>query len=107
MRRNPFGIRLVAFVCLCFALVAAQAATITVNSTADVAANDGQCTLREAIIAANTNTASGAAAGECVAGQASPTIDVIVFALSGAGCAGSPVVCTISPVTQLPQLFQD
>jgi CSLREA domain-containing protein len=43
--------------------------TINVNSLADVAANDGVCTLREAITAANTNTASGAAAGECAAGS--------------------------------------
>jgi len=49
---------------------AAQAATITVNSLADTATNDGECTLREASAAANTNTASGAAAGECAAGQA-------------------------------------
>ena len=38
----------------------AYAATITVNSLDDTVANDGQCTLREAIIAANTDTASGA-----------------------------------------------
>jgi len=38
-----------------------QAATITVNSTNDTQTNDRQCTLREAITAANTNTASGAA----------------------------------------------
>lgn len=44
-------------------------ATIVVNSTADDQANDGECTLREAIIAANTNTTSGAAAGECAAGD--------------------------------------
>ncbi len=52
----------------------ARAATIAVNSTADVIANDGQCTLREAIIAANTDTASGAAAGECPAGSGDDTI---------------------------------
>ena len=61
----------------------AGAATITVNSTADGAgANDGVCTLREAILAANTNTASGAAAGECVAGTAG--LDTIAFAIPGA-----------------------
>ena len=53
---------------------------ITVNSLVDVAANDGVCTLREAITAANANTASGAAAGECAAG--SPTgrdsIEIVV-----------------------------
>ena len=36
------------------------AASLTVNSPADTAANDGSCTLREAITAANTDTASGA-----------------------------------------------
>src|SRR5213592_3833368 len=63
----------------------ALASTITVNSTADTAANDGACTLREAIIAANTNTASGAMAGECVAGEASPTVDTIAFDIAGSG----------------------
>jgi CSLREA domain-containing protein len=66
---------------LCFASVS-WAATITVNSTADVAANDGVCTLREAITAANTDTASGAAPGECAAGSGA---DDIVFNIPGAG----------------------
>ena len=56
---------------------AAQAATITVNTINDVMSNDGTCSLREAVIAANTNSASGAAAGECAAGAAAPTVDVI------------------------------
>ena len=44
--------------------------TITVNSTRDVISpTDGDCTLREAVIAANTNTASGVAFGECPAGS--------------------------------------
>src|SRR3990170_7260917 len=43
--------------------------TITVTSTDDVLADDGVCTLREAIIAANTNTPSGGTSGECRAGQ--------------------------------------
>ena len=42
---------------------------IHVTSTADSLADDGLCTLREAIIAANTNTASGLSPGECPAGQ--------------------------------------
>ena len=46
------------------------AATITVNSLADVAIGpDGLCTLREAISAANTDTSSGVVAGECAAGR--------------------------------------
>ncbi|MBI4366517.1 MAG: DUF4215 domain-containing protein [Deltaproteobacteria bacterium] len=48
--------------------VTAQASTIAVTSTFDtIDPTDGQCTLREAVIAANTQKASGAAAGECPA----------------------------------------
>jgi titin len=73
--------------------------TITVNSTADTTANDGVCTLREAIIAANTNTPSGAMAGECAAGQASPTVDTIAFAIPGSG------VHTITLASALPDIL--
>ena len=45
----------------------AMGASILVNTTADAIADDGQCSLREAIIAANTDTASGALPGECPA----------------------------------------
>ncbi|UCC62760.1 MAG: DUF11 domain-containing protein [Anaerolineae bacterium] len=54
----------------------AHAATIAVTSTADTVADDGQCTLREAITAANTDTASGDTAGECVAGSGDDAIDL-------------------------------
>lgn len=57
----------------------AYAASIVVNSNADTAANDGVCTLREAITAANTNAASGVAVGECAAGDVAGT-DAISFA---------------------------
>ncbi|HNV08453.1 MAG TPA: CSLREA domain-containing protein [Dokdonella sp.] len=60
----------------------AAAATITVNSIADVSAADGACTLREALQAANTNLAVN---GDCVAGQAAPTVDLIAFAIPGSG----------------------
>jgi CSLREA domain-containing protein/uncharacterized repeat protein (TIGR01451 family) len=70
----------------------ASAATITVNSSTDVAANDGVCTLREAIIAANDDMTSGASAGECAAGSAAAP-DSIVFNIAGAG------VHTISVLT--------
>ena len=46
-----------------------MAVTIHVNSTEDVIADDGKCTLREAVIAANTNTGSGSVSGECPAGD--------------------------------------
>jgi CSLREA domain-containing protein len=57
--------RLCAGVTLVLAAVAvARAATITVDSTADSLANDGNCTLREAILAANSDaTVDGCAAG--------------------------------------------
>ncbi len=53
------------------------AGAITVNTNTDITANDGTCSLREAIIAANTDTVSGAAVGECAAGNGT---DVITFA---------------------------
>ena len=59
---------------------AAPLAAINVNSTSDAAANDGLCTLREAITAANLNAASGAASGECAAGAGD---DTITFSVTG------------------------
>jgi uncharacterized repeat protein (TIGR01451 family)/CSLREA domain-containing protein len=61
---------------------------ILVNSTADVVADDGLCTLREAISAANNDAPSGASEGECPAGDSG--IDTIivpagVYTLSLAG----------------------
>lgn len=53
------------------------AATITVNTQLDeLSATDGHCSLREAVTAANTDTASGSAAGECAAGSGTDTIQV-------------------------------
>lgn len=56
------------------------ATTITVNSKLDTVADTGTCTLREAITAANDDTASGVNAGECAAGSGA---DTIVFAITG------------------------
>jgi CSLREA domain-containing protein len=80
----------------------ASAATITVNSITDTAANDAVCTLREAITAANTNTASGGMVGECAAGAAGA--DTIQFAIPGAGLhtivlVGDPLPSITEPVT--------
>jgi CSLREA domain-containing protein len=55
----------------------AGAATITVNTTTDAIGNDGFCSLREAVMAANTNTASSDTTNGCVAGEAAPVVDVI------------------------------
>ena len=88
-------------VCLLLSLAAllstgATAATITVTSTADTLPDGGQCTLREAIVAANTNTA----AGGCSAGEAAPTVDLISFNIAGPG------VQTISPLSPMPPIGQ-
>jgi len=56
-------------------------ATITVNTTADTVAVDGACSLREAIMSANTNFS----VNECGAGSG---LDTIVFALGG----GTPTI---------------
>ncbi|MBK7976668.1 MAG: CSLREA domain-containing protein [Deltaproteobacteria bacterium] len=57
------------------AATSARATTMTVNATTDDLnlGPNGNCTLREAILAANTNAAVDA----CPAGQPSPTIDLI------------------------------
>ncbi len=47
---------------------------IVVNSFIDRASNDGICTLREAIIAANKDKKSGGKPGECSAGNGADTI---------------------------------
>ncbi len=70
---------------------AAGAATITVNSTADVVADDGWCTLREAATAINTQTPSGALPGECAAGDGAD--DLVLFALA----PGSTIVANALP----------
>ena len=82
-----------------FALtVLPELTTITVNTTADNTANDGACSLREAIVAANSNTASGALPGECVAGLSGT--DTIAFNIPGAGPH------TISPASALPAITE-
>jgi hypothetical protein len=83
---------LVFAVALIVAPAAAHAATITVNSPAD---DTTGCTLRNAIIAANTNTTQGS----CSAGQAAPTVDVINFSLA------TPATITLG--SALPDLTED
>src|SRR6266542_1471200 len=99
--RKPTAAFLFAFAAsLCLTAATAGASTIVVNSAADTVANDGLCTLREALNSANTNTASGATPGECIAGQALPTVDTIAFDIPGDG------VHTISPASALPPISQ-
>ena len=74
--------------------------TITVNSTLDVAnSGDGLCTLREAIMAANSNTASGATAGECEAGSASDSDTISLAGVTGTITLGSALPNITSDMT--------
>ena len=68
----------------------------------DNQSDDGECTLREAIIAANTNTASGATGGECIAGDAGA--DTIQFDITGVAdfTVGLGDGYTIQPTSGLP-----
>lgn len=87
-------------------------AIIIVNSTTDMIANDNACTLREAIIAANTNAPSSDSANGCIAGNPSPAvnpIDTIAFHIpdSDAGCLGGPPkICTIALSSPLPDVTE-
>ena len=104
-RRNLRSAGVARFVvCLLGAWIVAPqaiAATITVNSAADIVdGSDGLCTLHEAINAANVNTASGGTANECAAGQVAPTVDQIAFAISGSG------VHTIALASALPDITE-
>jgi IPT/TIG domain/S-layer homology domain len=70
---------------LAFGILAAPlagAATFTVTTTAD----SGPGSLRQAILDANANAG----------------LDTIAFNVTGAGCAGTPTVCTIAPASNLP-----
>lgn len=86
------------------------ASTIVVNSTADDQANDGECTLREAIVAANSDAASGAATGECVAGNGNDTINFNISNVSVDGGSsftnGGQTGYTIQPTTQLQDITE-
>jgi CSLREA domain-containing protein len=55
-------------------LISKAATTINVTTFADETANDGQCSLREAIIAANNDKQVNTGPGECPAGSGADTI---------------------------------
>ena len=83
---------------LMMAAGAASGATIVVNSTADNVADDGACTLREAIAASVEDFPSGRMSGECAQGDVG--LDTIHFDIKGTG----PFV--FSPRTPLPVVTQ-
>ena len=72
------GLLTLLFLCLVGTMVGtlpARADTpITVSTTDDVLSDDGLCSLREAVRAANLDQASGAMPGECPAGNGADTI---------------------------------
>ncbi|MGI9068613.1 MAG: Calx-beta domain-containing protein, partial [Pyrinomonadaceae bacterium] len=78
--------------------VAPMLAGISVNTTVDEDnTNPAACSLREAIVAANTN----AAFGGCTAGSGE---DVITFTMAPGGPGCDDGVCTIRLASALPQL---
>jgi CSLREA domain-containing protein/uncharacterized repeat protein (TIGR01451 family) len=76
-----------------FFFATANAATITVTSAADNTIVDGQCTLREAIIAANSNSTTG----DCTAGTAG--LDTIHFAI-GSGTQTINLASALPAITE-------
>ena len=98
--------------------VVAQAATVTFFDSAitgaiimvtvgtSTIADDGACSLSEAITAANTNVASGATPGECVAGDAAKT-NGIVFALNVGDVTLTTVADTTVGGTGLPAITSE
>lgn len=73
----------------------AQAATITVNTTDDERNNDGDCALREAIIAANTD----AAVDGCTAGSGADRIEFAALVLTQTVTLGQAGFVVTSPIT--------
>ena len=90
----------VVFACACLIATSASASTIVVNDVGDGVADDGTCTLREALAAASSNIASGGTPGECAAGEPLPVVDTIAFAIAGSG------VRTIQPASQIPPITE-
>ena len=77
----------------CLVALPLHAAVITVTSTADVLADDGLCTLREAILAANLNIPFG----NCPAGEATdPITDLPVDQIVFVNLRGSPDIYVLA-----------
>jgi CSLREA domain-containing protein len=73
-----------ALVCSFAPAAAARAATINVTTELDASvASDGQCSLREAVVAAALDQPSGGTAGECAAGSPGPDTVAVPAGLYG------------------------
>jgi len=77
-----------------------QAVGIAVNTTADDNTVNGNCTLREALIAADDNVTKDA----CGLGGTVDTISFNINASTDPGCNAGTGVCTIQLATELPVL---
>lgn len=86
--------------------VDSYAATITVNSNADAASDDGQCTLREAIVSSNDDAASGVVPGECSAGSGADTINFAITGTSDFTIDGQSGY-TINPQGSVPEITEE
>ncbi len=73
--------------------------TIQVTTQQDLTADDGQCSLREALAAAGSDTASGLASGECAAGFNEDRISFASSILPGAISAAGGAFVVDSAVT--------
>jgi hypothetical protein len=83
-------IKVIFFLCL-FLNYSAHASTINVNTTSNAVANDGQCSLHEAILTSNSNTNSGNQPLECQGSGINGTVDEIYL-----------VTGIYSPIVALP-----
>jgi len=80
MRRPAFSLVVIvaAATVLSSKPASATIGAIHVTTTRDVVADDGKCSLREAVTAANTNSPTGSRRGECPAGSGT-SLDTIVL----------------------------
>ena len=98
----PISKLLSATIASLLAAASAKAATLTVSSSADSNADDGVCTLREAIENANNDSQNGRTSpGECAAGSGADSIefDPTVFAGTQTITLGGTHIAISSPLT--------
>lgn len=96
-----FTVLLVLGLTLVLVVPSTQAASIVVDTTSDDDTVNGNCTLREAMIAARDNVTKDA----CLAGGTTDTISFNINAGTDPGCNVGTGICTIQPLTSLPLLY--
>ncbi len=84
-----------------------SAGSITVTSFLDVVADDGACTLREAINSANQDAPSGSQPGECPAGSGADEINLLAGTYTlGSQLPGIKTAITIRGDEDFPTIIQ-